>query len=486
MTRWSRLARGGAAAAVLLVVAAPASAQHHDHAATGTALGDPVRFETTCRPTVAGVIDQGVQMLHTFAFDDALGSFRLAAHSDIDCTMAYWGTAMAHWGRFARTGRGDALADGWRALDTAGLLRRPPSPREARYLEALRVRYRDRLAAGPRLYAEAMTALAADAPDDRHAALFAALALVEQPAASAADAERLGRAALDLLKRLPAPDLAVVHYATLAGDRPGLAAAVESEAQALAAAAGQSSALQVLSARIFARLGQWDAALAAAQRAADTARAQGRGGDELRALDVLVYAELQAGRGDAARAVVRRLDSGYLAGVDDREAAALRAAIVARVALDGDDPPATPASSAPGDGLAALPPLLTRAVAAGTKRDASAAADAAAQLAALSAALPEDARWVVDAAGGWAALAAGRSDDAITRLRAAAAAEEAAAGLTLPWRLPILPAREQLADLLRALGRPGEAAAEYQAVLARWPDRARARRGLAETKTGRP
>ena len=89
---------------------------------------------------------------------------------------------------------------------------------------------------------------------------------------------------------------------------------------------------------------------------------------------------------------------------------------------------------------------------------------------------------MADAAAAWAAFAAGRGDGAVDQLRSAAELEETAAGPALPWRLPILPAREQLANLLRALGRRADAAVEYDATLRRWPGRARAERGLAETR----
>jgi hypothetical protein len=47
------------------------------------------------------------------------------------------------------------------------------------------------------------------------------------------------------------------------------------------------------------------------------------------------------------------------------------------------------------------------------------------------------------------------------------------------WRRAVWPAREQLAELLLAAGRPRDAAAAFAQVLARAPGRARALAGAA-------
>jgi len=122
--------------------------------------------------------------------------------------------------------------------------------------------------------------------------------------------------------------------------------------------------------------------------------------------------------------------------------------------------------------------LFARAIAAARLErpgDATAAAARLADLAAANRSAVVVA--MVRAARAWAAFADGRIPDAVDGLRAAADDEDAAA-LRAPWRTPILPAREQLADLLMAAKRPAEAAAAYRLTLFRWPGRARAQRGL--------
>ncbi len=159
---------------------------------------------------------------------------------------------------------------------------------------------------------------------------------------------------------------------------------------------------------------------------------------------------------------------------------AIRAAIAARVALETDDLTAAAALPAPdAAGAAVMPALLARAIAAARLGQAADSATAAARLSALAAGT-RDGEAMSAAATAWAAFAAGRTGEAVAQLRAAAAVQESAAGApALP--ASILPIREQLGDLLRALERPREAAVEYGAVLQRWPGRARALRAQAAT-----
>jgi hypothetical protein len=477
--------------ALALTLAVPIGAQQHDHHISGPALADVVRFDTSCRAIVAAVLDRGVHQLHTLSFDDALGHFRLAAHSDVDCAMAYWGTAMAHWGRFARIGASDALAEGWRALDQAALVRRTPTVRERRYLAAMQGRYRRRLTTGSVSYASAMADLAAAYPADPHAPLFAAQARLEQPAATAAAALAAGRAALALLAApaVPTRHLTTLLHALRAGDQPLLAGDVLPEARAVMASAEASAEAQLAAARVFERLGLWEEVAAASQRAADAARANAEPEAELLALDLRVYGALQQGNGDAARMVSRRLDAGYLEDAPGADAQWLRAAVRARVALELGDwhQAAALAMGGADDAPQAAPVYFARSIGAARLGRALDAEAAATRLGTLPRSADEGAAVaavMTDVAVAWAAFATGRSDAAIAAMAAAADRQDdlPARGV---WRRPLVPAREQLGELLLAAGRRREAAAAFAAVLHRFPGRAGARTGLsASVKTG--
>jgi hypothetical protein len=79
------------------------------------------------------------------------------------------------------------------------------------------------------------------------------------------------------------------------------------------------------------------------------------------------------------------------------------------------------------------------------------------------------------AARAWVDLAERRTDDALARMREAAVREDATEkNAVTPG--PLVPARELLGDMLRELGRPAEAMAEYRATLAKEPNRRHALR----------
>jgi tetratricopeptide (TPR) repeat protein len=73
-------------------------------------------------------------------------------------------------------------------------------------------------------------------------------------------------------------------------------------------------------------------------------------------------------------------------------------------------------------------------------------------------------------AEGWLAHRQGRAQEALALMRAAAELEDTT-GKHPVSPGSVLPARESLADLLYAMGRPAEALAEYEAVLAVTPGR---------------
>ena len=80
--------------------------------------------------------------------------------------------------------------------------------------------------------------------------------------------------------------------------------------------------------------------------------------------------------------------------------------------------------------------------------------------------------------GGLALCAEGKTEECIAELRRAAAREDATEKhVVTPG--PILPAREILADLLLASGKADEALREYEAVLAKEPNRYRPTLGAA-------
>ena len=78
----------------------------------------------------------------------------------------------------------------------------------------------------------------------------------------------------------------------------------------------------------------------------------------------------------------------------------------------------------------------------------------------------------------WTAQAQGKSDEAVSLMRSAANAEDSVEKLPVTPG-PIVPAREQLGELLLILNRPQQALQEYEASLANAPGRRGALNGAA-------
>jgi tetratricopeptide (TPR) repeat protein len=83
-------------------------------------------------------------------------------------------------------------------------------------------------------------------------------------------------------------------------------------------------------------------------------------------------------------------------------------------------------------------------------------------------------------AGAWIAFAEHKPEDALALLKKAADEEDAVEKLPVTPG-PVVPAREQLADLLAMMGRPKEALAEYETSLQNAPGRRASLQGAMES-----
>src|SRR3974390_1153647 len=78
-----------------LLACALRSQEQHAHAAPKR-LGT-VSFPVSCAPGVQGKFNEGVALIHSFAYADAERAFREVAKADPKCAMAHWGIAMADY-----------------------------------------------------------------------------------------------------------------------------------------------------------------------------------------------------------------------------------------------------------------------------------------------------------------------------------------------------------------------------------------------------
>jgi hypothetical protein len=465
-----------------------ATADEHVHAVPEK-LGK-VTFPTSCAPRVQADFERAVALLHSFTYTPAEQAFAAVAKADPTCAMAHWGIAMTlyHplWSPPPEQDflRGRAEIEQARKLGAA-------SAREREFIEAAAAYYRkpdtDSPAVRAQAYEAAMADVAKNHPDDDEAQIFHALALLgtASPADKTHAVQKRAVAILaPLYRKLPDhPGLA--HYLIHANDSPALAEQGVAAARAYSKIAPSAPHALHMPSHIFTQLGYWDDSIASNQAARAAAREQGDVGEELHAMDYLMYAYLQRGRNeDAARLLADLRAKGSLAAAEFKVGYAATAMPV-RYAIERRDwKAATQLEPLPGSAphVAAIV-WWARAIAEGRLGDASAARVETDKLAASlqAARAAGNAYWsnqvdVLDKeANAWRLYAEHKPDDAIALLRAAADQEDAVEKLPVTPG-PIVPAREQLGTMLLEAKRPQDALREFEAALAL----ARGRRGALQ------
>lgn len=281
-------------------------------AETGERLGT-VAFPISCAPAEQAGFNRGVALVHDFWYEEAQRQFEQILKDDPSCAIAHWGVAMSIFHQIWNHASDATLAKGWAELQmaqspTAG------TDREREYIAALSAFYRPRTATFEErvhAYAVAMDALRTRYPDDVDAQAFYALALLaDTPPDDLSLVQQ--RKALGLLLPLfeKYPDHpGVVHYIIHAADYPSLAPQALPAAQRYGEIAASGAHAAHMGGHIFARLGMWPddirvnlLAIAAAKKLVASNR--GGGFDQLHPDDFLLYAYLQTGQDDAAKALL--------------------------------------------------------------------------------------------------------------------------------------------------------------------------------------
>jgi hypothetical protein len=469
-------------------------------------------FGTTCSPRAQVAFEQGLAWLHSFEYRRAEQSFDEAAAADPGCGIADWGVAMSYYHPLWDGPTPAELEKGKGAIEKAKVAG-AQSERERDYIAALDTFYRDanRLDLKTRAlaYSDAMGKLHERYPNDDEAAVFYALSLI---AAGTMDGDhafpkqkKAGAILNEVLAKNP-DHPGVAHYLIHSFDYPALAELALPAARRYASIAPDSAHAQHMPSHIFTRLGLWDEAIRSNRAAEAAARAYARSSgmpgawdQQLHAMDYLAYAYLQSGRDREAQQVLDDLKTIRYADPPTRTVAYAVTAIPARVALERRQWREAASLELPPN-LAALPALASqkwaaahvhfaRAVGAARRGDVALARAEVAKLADLERALnikPGEYDWRKqisierEIADAWAAHAAGKDDEAV-RLMSAAADLDDATEKNPVTPGPILPAREQLGELLQVLGRPAAALTQYETSLERAPRRLTGLYGAAES-----
>jgi Tfp pilus assembly protein PilF len=479
---------------LVLLLAFPSVSAQETHVHNPSEKLGKVSFPISCRPAVKERFNRGVALLHSFAYAAAEDAFRGVSESDPHCAMAHWGTAMAHfyqlwdppiWPAAILNAQREVL----RAQQIGA-----GSERERKFIGALAAIYKDALSVPYRTrasnYERAMSDLASENRDDVEAQVFYALALLAN--ASPADKSHTKqRHAADLLEPL---DLAypqhpgIPHYLIHAYDNTELAPRGLAAAKAFAQIAPSSPHALHMPSHIFTRLGLWEDSIASNVAARQAAHLHDDTGEELHAMDYLVYAYLQSGRDHQAMEVIEQLRNMPALDTDDFKIAYAATAMPVRYVVERDEWEEAARIVAP---VSAPPHVVAIAVWArglglarsGRADQVPAEIEKLRQCEKLLAASGNE-YWATQvgilrrALTAWSAQAEKRPDEAAALMRAAADEEDAIEKLPVTPG-PILPAREQLGSLLLEQHQPAMALREFRSALANAPGRRGALRGAA-------
>lgn len=476
----------------------------HTHILSEQQIGT-VHFATSCEAAVADEFNRAVALLHSFWFPEAIRAFQRVLERDPRCGMAHWGIALSLWGNpFGGLRTRETLERGREAAEAARRVG-AETERERAYIAAVGELYRDFETRPQRSRAEAyeraMAALAHRYPEDREAAAFYALALngTIDPTDKTYRQQLAAAAILEPLFRDQPDHPGLAHYLIHTYDVPPLAERALTAARRYASIAPAVPHALHMPSHTFTRLGYWEDSIASNLASAAAARKAGSPGEELHAMDYLVYAYLQTARDEAARRVLgeaeaireRLASAGGYAGAG----AFALAAMPARYALErgawaeAAALPVRPAGIQYADALT----HFARALGAARGGNPAAARVESARLATLRDELQRagDLYWAgqVDiqrrVAEAWALLAEGQPEQALTALRAAADLEDATDKAAVTPG-PLAPARELLGEMLLGLARPEDALAAFETTLAKEPNRYRALAGaLAAAEAAR-
>src|SRR5436309_8245421 len=280
-------------------------AQEHEHPVPEK-LG-VVKFPTSCSASVQKDFERAVALLHSFAYSAAEKAFRDVSSADPKCAMAHWGIAMTYFHPLWPPPLPEEnVARGREEIERARQL--GGSDREREFIEALSFIYAnaDSLPYDDRAnrYAAAMGKLAERNPDAAECQIFYALALLATaPPTDSGHANQKKAAALlePLFQKYPQHP-GVPHYLIHACDNSEMATRGLEAARRYSQIATSAPHALHMPSHIYTRLGMWDESIASNLAAQKAARAQSDKGEELHAMDYLVYAYLQLGRdADAAR-----------------------------------------------------------------------------------------------------------------------------------------------------------------------------------------
>lgn len=479
----------------LLLIVSPAltAQEEHSHSVAPEKLGI-VSFPISCAPAVQQQFDRCVALLHSFAYAPAEQAFRAVAEQDPKCAMAHWGVAMTKFHQLWDPPLPPAtLAVGRQEIELAQRIG-TTSKRGRGFIDALSLIYGDMTVPYPTRaasYEHAMQQLAAENEKDTEAQVFYALALLANASPTDKTHAKQKQAAdlLEQLFRAHPQHPGIPHYLIHACDNAEMASRGLPAARDYASIAPSAPHALHMPSHIFTRLGLWQDSIASNLASKEAAHQQGDTGEELHAMDYLVYAYLQNGQVAEAAGVVAQLNEMSKLKGSDFKAGYASTAMPIRLAVEQGQWSVAAATVPP---TGAPPQVVAIAVWArglglarsGHPAEAGHEVDTLRQIEGQLRTSGND-YWATQTGilarevSAWSAQADGKPDQAVALLREAAETEDGIEKLPVTPG-PIIPAREQLGYLLLEQKQPNLASREFATAITNAPGRRGALEGAAQ------
>ena len=476
--------------------------QQHTHMHEPAEKLGRVSFKVSCTPKAQAQFNRAVAWLHSFEYEEAEKAFNEVAATDPKCGMAYWGIAMSNYHPLWAPPSAEQLVKGWDAV-TKKKIDQLATQREQGYMSAIKLFYKDSDKLDHRTrtfaYSAAMEQLHARYPADDEAGVFYALTLIATGMMAPDKTYTREKKAAQILNRVLARQPqhpGVTHYLIHSYDSPALAKFALPAARRYAKLAPASAHAQHMPSHIFTRLGLWQEDVLSNLDAESSAKAfaarnhwPGVWDEQLHAMDYLAYAYLQGAQDEHARGVLDELNKIQKAEPETFKVAYAAAAIPARYALERRRWDEAAKLTLPAGYWTKFPWQrfrwaeahlhFARAIGMARTGDTDGARQEIEKLAAISndlVGIKGDYNWAqqVDierfVASAWLAYAEGNHEVALRVMREAANIDDSTEKHPVTPGA-ILPAREQLGELLLELKRPAVALAEFETSLRSAPNR---------------
>jgi tetratricopeptide (TPR) repeat protein len=453
-----------------------------------------VSFPISCQPSVQEQFNRGIALLHSFAYADAEITFQNVAKRDPQCAIAHWAQAMTYFHQLWEPPIPPAkLSAAQKEIQLAQQIK-TSSQRERQFIAALSLIYQNADTVPYRTrslnYTSAMDDLASANPKDVESQVFYALALLATapPTDKTHANQKKAAALLEPLDHAYPQHPGIPHYLIHAYDNAELAPQGIEAARAYAEIAPSAPHALHMPSHIFTRLGLWDDSIASNLAAQKAAHQQGDTGEELHAMDYLVYAYLQSGRDQDAINLIQQVKETPSLNTRDFKIGYASTAIPIRLIVErgqwSNAVAIVPPTEAPPHVIAIA--IWARGMGfarSGHPAEARLEADRLSQLENQLQSSGND-YWAAQVrilrreVMAWSAQAETKPDEAVILMRTAANEEDAIEKLPVTPG-PIIPAREQLGYLLLEQNQPSQAQGEFKIALANAPGRYGALQGKA-------